>query len=95
MHVDVNELTRLGQKFKRKLHKERPESRKLLRVFINLAEKVLNNGGQISFEWARLCAGWLLPELQRFMQTWNLYTVSFDGCAVGMTSSNGRPNKKP
>ena len=37
-------LHTLGQKFKRKLHKERSESRKLLRGSINLAEKVLHNG---------------------------------------------------
>ena len=73
-----------GQKFKRKLHKERTESRKLLTGFINLAEKVLHNSGQLSFEWPRLCAGRLLTELQKFMQAWNLYTVSFDGCAVGV-----------
>ena len=29
------------------------------------------------------------------MQTWNLYTVSFDGCAVGVKSSKGKPIKKP
>ena len=87
-------LHTLGQKFKRKLHKERTKSWKLLRGFIKVAEKVLHNGGQVSFEWPWLCVGWLLPELQKFIQTWSLYTVSFDGCAVGVKSSKGKPIKK-
>ena len=85
----------LGQKFKHKLHKERMESRKLLAAYMNLVAKVLNNGGHVSFEWPKYCAGWLLPELQNFMRSWNIYTVSFDGCAVGVKSSKGRPIKKP
>ena len=41
------------------------------------------------------CAGWTLPELQSFIKKWDLHSGNVDGCAAGMTSSDGHPVKKP
>ena len=59
----------------------RRKPRKILKNFIRCAEKVLENGGHVAFEWPRGCAGWNLPELVQFIVKHNLYVAEPDGCA--------------
>ena len=77
------------------LRLRRERSRRMVRRFITLAEIVLKNGGEVSFEWPRYCTGWRLPELVRFIAKWKLYTVAVDGCATGLVDKSGVPIKKP
>eukprot|EP00973_Karenia_brevis_P070888 9852889-Karenia_brevis.AAC.1 len=39
------------------------KSRRLLAIFLWIADKILKSGGEVSFEWPRYCIGWMLPEL--------------------------------
>jgi len=72
--------SRLGKSFVRRLETSRRKSRKILKNFIRCAEKVLENGGHVAFEWPRGCAGWNLPELVQFLVKRNLYVAEPDGC---------------
>eukprot|EP00973_Karenia_brevis_P088506 12272806-Karenia_brevis.AAC.1 len=56
-------LHRYGQRYAARLRVARARSPRLLANFIWIAEEVLWNGGEVSFEWPRYCAGWMLPEL--------------------------------
>eukprot|EP00973_Karenia_brevis_P068769 9560556-Karenia_brevis.AAC.1 len=67
-------LHKHGNRYAKKLALARRRSRSLLKSFIALADKALRQGGHVSFEWPRYCAGWALPELQRFIARWDLYS---------------------
>ena len=88
-------LHKYGAPYARDLAKRRAISRKMLARFIYLAEIVLKQGGEISFEWPRFCSGWRLPELIDFIVKWDLYTCAVDGCAFGLKDKDGVPIKKP
>ena len=80
-----------GAKYIKRLQTRRNYALRLLRHFIEIAEVVLENGGHISFEWPRHCSGWQQQELLDFIFRHNLYSVSVDGCACGLTNSKGEP----
>ena len=82
---------RYGPKYFNKLRRRRVKSVSMLKDFIECAELALANGGEVSFEWPRNCAGWLRPELINFIERNQLYTANVDGCACGMTSKKGEP----
>ena len=51
-------LSRLGNRFRKRLEEKRAQSRKLLKHFIEVAELLLSQGGHIGFEWPKGAAGW-------------------------------------
>ena len=70
-------------------------SEALVRQYIRIANIVLRNGGDCSFEWPRYCSGWSLPVLQSWIVEKQLHSATFSGCSVGVTAEGGQPAKKP
>eukprot|EP00973_Karenia_brevis_P020818 2861549-Karenia_brevis.AAC.1 len=74
-------ILKYGRRYVRRLRAARARSRVLLANFIWIADEILKNCGEVSFEWPRYCTGWMLPELVDFICRHNLYTAHIDGCA--------------
>ncbi len=91
-----NELNgrKLGPKFRAYLEVLRDESLELIRVFAQLARKVTESGGTVSFEWPAYCVGWEVTELNDVLQELGFEQIICHGCAFGL-SHRGRPIKKP
>jgi hypothetical protein len=83
-----------GEHFTKKLAKRRELSMRPFGNFVKFAKVVRENGGTISFEWPRYCLGWAKQEVLDFVSSFDLTSVSIDGCAFGH-SHNGQPIKKP
>ena len=66
-------LHKLGHKFKTKLLVKRAESLTLLKHFKLVAREVIQQGGNVSFEWPRHCSGWKLTELTSFIEKFKLF----------------------
>ena len=82
--------------FMRKLARQVKESKRLFSSFAKRAERVLNYGGTVTFEWPRPCSGWKRPDVVAFFEKHSQFmTVGFEGCTVGPTDRNGYPIKKP
>jgi hypothetical protein len=64
-------------------------------AFVSLAERVLKRGGCIAIEWPANCAYWRWECVVDFVDSHNLRTVRFDGCALGIKSRDGNPILKP
>ena len=85
-----------GAAFVRKLARQVKESKRLFKSFSKRAERVLNHGGTVTFEWPRPCSGWKRPDVVAFFEKHPQFmTVGFEGCTVGLTDRNGFPIKKP
>ena len=56
-------IVKCGEAFHKRLQIDRQNSIVMLDYFYKLAKKVILDGGTISFEWPRYCAGWDLPTL--------------------------------
>ena len=76
------------------LNRSRKASRNMLRSFVQVSEIILALGGDVSFEWPRFCAGWALPELTKWINRHQLFSVTCDGCMLGV-AFKGKPCKKP
>ena len=61
---------KFGQDYSAKLEERRKESRKMLKSFIELAEIIYENGGEVSFELD--CLGWHLDELLQMIVKLNM-----------------------
>lgn len=53
---------------KRLLKRKRRASRKLVGNCVQVLREVAVQGGDIYYEWPKLCQGWSIPELVRFRQ---------------------------
>ena len=84
-------IKRYGISYEEDLERRRKCLRKMLQSFLTLAEKILKNGGAVSFEWPRHCLGWMFKELLQFILRWRLCIVDVDGCACGLVDKRGRP----
>ena len=85
-----------GAAFIRKLAGQVKESKRLFSSFAKRAERVLNHGSTVTFEWPRPCSGWKRPDVVAFFEKHPQFmTVGFEGCTVGLTDRNGYPIKKP
>ena len=85
-----------GAAFMRKLARQVKESKRLFSSFAKRAERVLNHGGTVTFEWPRPCSGWKRPDVVAFFEKHPQFmTVGFEGCTVGLIDRNGYPIKKP
>ena len=67
--------------------KLKDHGRKMLKSFIECAELVIAEGGEVSFEWPKSCLGWLESDLMTFICKYNLFCVDVDGCSVGLANS--------
>ena len=59
---------KLGKKCLEDFKDRRKESQTLLSKFLQIADLAMLLVAEVSFEWPRFCAGWALPELQKFIQ---------------------------
>ena len=86
----MNEHT-LGDDYRQQLKKDRAKSLKMLKSFIRVAERILELGGHVSFEWPKSCRRWIIPELLEFITKHDLYSCVVDGCYLGMTNDKDEP----
>ena len=85
-----------GAAFIRKLAHQVKESKRLFSSFTKRAERVLNHNGTVTFEWPRPCSGWKRPDVVAFFEKHPQFMCGdFEGCAVGLTTRDGLPLKKP
>ena len=71
------------------------ESKRLFSEFAKNAELTLARRGTVTFEWPKGCESWQRPHVKQFFDNRPEFTpVEFDGCAVGVQSTKGRPIKK-
>ena len=82
-------------RLKARILADRAASEALVRQYIRIANIVLRNGGDCSFQWPRYCSGWSLAVLQSWIVEKQLHSAAFNGCAVGVTAEGGLPAKKP
>ena len=88
-------LKRGGAKQKKRVEDLRNDMHVLLAHLRKLADHVRAGGGTISFEWPRHCSLWREPIVQQFIEEFHLKPVDFDGCALGLVSTTGKPLYKP
>ena len=71
------------------------ESKRLFAEFAANAELVLARNGTVTFEWPKGCESWQRSDVKQFFDDHpEFMSVEFDGCAVGVKSTRGRPIKK-
>ena len=51
----------------------------MLKSFVRLAEVIVTNGGELSFEWLKSCLGWHLELLLDMVVRFNMYSVTVHG----------------
>ena len=69
---------------------------KLFNNFTKVAEKVMEKGGDVSYEWPTACSLWKLPSVKKLIDDYSMNVVNMHGCAAGLRSrSTGEPIKKP
>ena len=69
--------------------------KKIWNAYVKVAREVIGAGGTIAFERPRNCAYWHWPRVKKFVDEFDLVFAEFDGCAFGLTFSNGNPIRKP
>ena len=71
------------------------ESKRLFAEFAKSAELTLAREGTVTFEWPKGCESWQRTDVKHFFDSHPEFVpVEFDGCAVGVKSTKGRPIKK-
>ena len=88
-------IHKYGEKYLKRLMKRRQKSLQLFKNFELVSEAVHASGGTISFEWPRFCYGWAQPAVMKFIERFDLYEATFDGCAFGMRGYSGESVLKP
>ena len=84
-----------GTRFARTHAQQVRESRRLFAEFTRSSEIVLARGGTVTFEWPKGCESWSRHDVKSFFDAHpEFQLVEFDGCAVGVQSTKGRPIKK-
>ena len=64
-------------RLKARILADRAASEALVRQYIRIANIVLRNGGDCSFEWPRYCSGWSLAVLQSWIVEKQLHSAAF------------------
>jgi len=77
----------------------RYEFRRMFRRIVHLSLRARAVGARIAMEWPAACIYWRLHIVRSFIRKFGLDTVTFHGCALGLTSigtqTKGMPIKKP
>ena len=69
---------------------------KLIGNFEKVAKKVVEQGGDVLFEWPIGCALWKHELTQKLVNDLSMNKFKMHGCAAGLTSAkDNKPNKKP
>ena len=79
---------------KNRMHKHDTLFKKLFRNLRSVAREAAEHGGKICIEWPDGNDLWNKPQVQRMVKQYDLFPVKFDGCAVGLTASDGLPMRK-
>ena len=87
-------LHQYGASFAERLDEQQAKSRELLKRFCRLAKIVTRNGGRVTYEWPRHCAGLALQELQGLIQDCGMMLIDFKGCQVGLHDGSGELHLK-
>ena len=66
----------------------------MLDHFFLSSERIIKNGGHVSFEWPKNCEGWQEESLLKFIKKHDMYEALCDGCALGLVDKNGDPHLK-
>jgi hypothetical protein len=71
--------------------------KKLIVNFRVVADRVMELGGDVHFEWPTGCSLWQDDAIVDMVQAYSLHKVNFHGCSLGLRSQHGagRPIKKP
>ena len=88
-------LHRGGPATKARIARIREQSLEWVKTFTRLGKATLAGGGSVSFEWLRLCDGWLQEGLCSMIGEPKLIPISVDGCAAGVVDEEGTPIFKP
>ena len=84
-----------GLKFMKRHALQVKESKRLFAEFAKSAELTLAREGTVTFEWPKGCESWQRTDVKYFFDSHpEFIPVEFDGCAVGVKSTKGRPIKK-
>ena len=59
-----------------RIRREQLDSEALVQQFIRVANVVLDNGGDVSYEWPRFCTGWSLPVIHAGLDRPTEFTLS-------------------
>ena len=82
-------------KFMKRHAQQVKESMRLFSEFAKNAELAFACQGTVTFEWPKGCESWQRPDVKQFFEHHpEFMPVEFDGCAVGVQSTKGRPIKK-
>ena len=87
-------MAKHGEAYRNKLGGEREISRRMVDEYIRKAEKIIDRGGRVAFEWPRFCTGWRSTRMWEYAIARDMWIVDFDGCMVGMRNRHGQPIKK-
>ena len=87
-------MAKHGEKYRDKLGGEREISRRMVDEYIRKAEKIIDEGGRVAFEWPRFCTGWRSTRMWEYAIARDMWVVDFDGCMVGMRNRHGQLIKK-
>ena len=87
-------IKRFGPAYLDKLLRRRKCQRKLLKHALIAAEKIIEQGGSVAFEWPKTSLGWLIPELLDFAIRHGMYEAICAGCYFGLVDDEGQPMKK-
>ena len=66
----------------------------MLNHFFLCSERIIKDGGHVSFEWPKNCEGWQEESLLKFIKKHDMYEALCDGCALGLVDKNGDPHLK-
>ena len=84
-------ISKHGAAYERKLGRRRDASIALFKKYRRVAERVLELGGRVHFEWPKENDGWVQPEILDFIVHNNLHESICSGCYFGMTDKEGKP----
>lgn len=79
-----------------KVRRERARSNQLAEHFAIYNGRLLSAGAFSAFEWPRSCFGWNeCVRVKEYCSLVNMQTANFDGCMLGIKSTDGEYLKKP
>ena len=89
-HINMNHDTA-----KEKVKRHRSIYKRIWSAFVDLVNSMEFAKPLIAIEWPRSCTYWDDKAVDKFVIRNNMTSVKFDGCAVGVKTTDGIPMKKP
>lgn len=88
-------VSQYGERFVKKLNKQRKETRRMLRYALQFAEQCIANHGRVAFELPQEAEIWNLPEWLEFEQRHDIKRAYCNGCQFGLRGKEGKLLRKP